>query len=419
MVCGEILNRLKNLGVSHVTLNSWDLSQKDFPEGNIDFLQDSYIDEFNRYFMLSPEITGSFHEACQRIRSSEELKRLIWHFRYILFKADEKEEYVISDLKLLKAYLGDLYGMFNAILIYSRIGYTVEFYRERGIPEDILTDTMSDLEIWMRHFHKEEGLWGLDVVSWLLLHVNGRIFRLGRLQYVHGSFGYNARVYRNRKNGKIAALAEPGIKYRSDGEVDGTNDIFDSDAWTSVLEINDLQIKGNFITPRGKAIREPVTLPVSEWELVLAKGDPALEMHIPEGSKMDFELCGQSMKMALEFFPEYFPEKTFKTFTIGTWLLDAQLQDLLPADSNIVKFQREFYLLPLRSNHIPTYSRVFGRSDIDIATAPRNTALQRAIVDYVLSGGHMRYNAGFILPENMKNWGLGWYQTYCMNPTAD
>jgi len=52
-----------------------------------------------------------------------------------------------------------------------------EKYRAAGIPQDILTDTLSDLNIWIG----EEGV--IDG-EWLKGHLNFRLFRLGRLQYV-------------------------------------------------------------------------------------------------------------------------------------------------------------------------------------------------------------------------------------------
>ena len=57
---------------------------------------------------------------------------------------------------------------------------------------------------------------------------------------------------------------------------------------------------------------------------------------------MDFEACGESMRTALAFFPRHFPERLpAVAFVCSTWFFDAQYQQILPATSNIVRFQRE------------------------------------------------------------------------------
>lgn len=137
----------------------------------------------------------------------------------------------------------------------------------------------------------------------------------------------------------------------------------------------------------------------------------ALDIHIPKDGKMELSQCQASLNAAAAFFPKHFPEKPFRLFTLCTWFVDAQLQCLLPKNSNIVRLQKEFYLLPVLSNERPAYERVFGSSTIDMAGAPDDTTLRKAIKQFVLAGGRMRYNAGFILPEDLGLFGGEHYQT--------
>jgi hypothetical protein len=82
--------------------------------------------------------------------------------------------------------------------------------------------------------------------------------------------------------------------------------------------------------------------------------------------------------------------------------MDPQFQAFLPASSNIVNFQKEFYLFPVRSNEDETYRRVFGTKTIDPATASRNTGLRRAILDYVAAGNQLQAAAGFLLKDDLE-----------------
>ncbi|MCA9832846.1 MAG: DUF5596 domain-containing protein [Thermomicrobiales bacterium] len=53
----------------------------------------------------------------------------------------------------------------------------------RGIPEEIIQATLADLGRNVRVHRKREGVGGLGVMWWLMLHFRGMIFQLGRLQF--------------------------------------------------------------------------------------------------------------------------------------------------------------------------------------------------------------------------------------------
>lgn len=81
----------------------------------------------------------------------------------------------------------------------------------------------------------------------------------------------------------------------------------------------------------------------------------------------------------------------------ASWLLDDQLRRLPPPASNIVAFQSDYFLYPVRSDDGETIAKVFGAPLDDLSKAPEDTPLRRAIVKHLLSGRHMRSGASFIL----------------------
>jgi hypothetical protein len=129
-----------------------------------------------------------------------------------------------------------------------------------------------------------------------------------------------------------------------------------------------------------------------------------LQLHIPDGSPMAFDACGESFRQALAFFPRHFPEHRFRAFACSSWLLDAQLQDLLPSASNLVRFQREVYLLPAPGDGRSTLERVFGRVPERFDQAPQQTTLQRALVAHLAAGRHLRNGRCFLLRDDVR-WG--------------
>ncbi len=75
------------------------------------------------------------------------------------------------------------------------------------------------------------------------------------------------------------------------------------------------------------------------------QGDPVMEIHIPDTGPLTPEECDASIAMAKAFFPKHFPEFSWNIFTCHSWLLDDTLQQLLPAHSNVLKFQKRFTIV--------------------------------------------------------------------------
>ncbi|MFG1702076.1 acyltransferase domain-containing protein [Nonomuraea sp. M3C6] len=116
-------------------------------------------------------------------------------------------------------------------------------------------------------------------------------------------------------------------------------------------------------------------------------GDPALGVHIPDfHGPLTPKACDASFEWARRFFPRHFPEEDYRVMTCGSWLLDEQLARYLPADANIVAFQRRFHLLD-RFDDSDMLSFVFGGDATDLSELPRRTRLERAIADHLASGG--------------------------------
>jgi hypothetical protein len=75
-------------------------------------------------------------------------------------------------------------------------------------------------------------------------------------------------------------------------------------------------------------------------------GDPALDLHIPEQGPLTPPACNRSLRWARDFFPRHFSAERYRVAICTSWLLDDQLAAYLKPDSNIIRFQRRFSLLP-------------------------------------------------------------------------
>lgn len=377
----------------------WDVSQQVFEGADLGFLEDRYIDDMDTLLRLHPDAMKAFHDALKLIRGNQNLQWLAWHWHYQLFHVDlEPGESFAPVYKWPNPeVMGALAPMFPAVIAASGIPHMQEINKTRSIPDDISNASLGDLNIWLLDYHSKYGSWGLTHLVWLLSHLTGRLYQLGRLQFVAAECTLPARFFKNVNDCCIIAVSEPGIRYRSDGQVDGLNGITDPNAWVSELDIAAEIVRGNPITPLGGAQCEVVELQTKQWKQILAPGDGIIEVHIHAGGRMDYSACVDSFSQALKFFPTYFPNTSFAGFTCQSWLLDPNLEQILPAESNIVRFGKLFYRVPVAGGDWQTFERAFGvNKPDDLSTLPRDTTLRRAILDYLAAGNQMWVAGGFI-----------------------
>jgi len=134
-------------------------------------------------------------------------------------------------------------------------------------------------------------------------------------------------------------------------------------------------------------------------------GDQIVGVHIPEQGRLDPASCDASLRLATEFFDAHFPEWGHRFATCHSWLLDPRLADYLPAESNIVQFQRRFAIVEEGTDQdAAVYEFVFRRINPTLDELPQNSALERAVVAHLRSGGHWRTPSGWLeLPVSRRN----------------
>jgi len=369
----------------------WAESQRSFPGQG--FIEPGLVDLAAGATDLDQGFVDALQRTISAIRGSDALIRLAWLWHYSYFDKDAGE----ASLWPMPSALPDEFrGMFPAVVLVTGLPRMLEMHRSLGIPEQVTRDTLHDIALWSEHYRSVHSRWGFAEFGWLQHHFLGRLFRLQRLEFMPMTYQGGYRVYRGKSDGRVIAIAESGTRFRRDGLVDGTSGITDPDAWESTLEESNGFVRGSVISGDGHALRDRVEIRLDEWDLLLGKGTSLLDVHIPAGSGLDRQSCIDSYTMANDFYRRFFPEHKHAGFVCCSWLLDPELGKILPADSNIVLFQREFYLLPVLSDDGQTFERVFGGKPEDLTKAPRDTSVRRAILDHVLAGNGMSKGFGFI-----------------------
>ncbi|MEV6717657.1 acyltransferase domain-containing protein [Lentzea sp. NPDC051208] len=129
------------------------------------------------------------------------------------------------------------------------------------------------------------------------------------------------------------------------------------------------------------------------------RGDTALSLHIPDSGPLTPQAVTASLDEARAFFPRHFPDEHYTAFSCGSWLLDPQLREYLPEDSNIVRFQQRFELEPHEEQEgldadVEVRRFVFRTLSTPLERLPRDTVLQRAVVDHLRAGRHWHWRRG-------------------------
>jgi len=389
---------------------SWHISEDSFTVDNIFFLRSDFVVNACKELNMAEDVTQAFIKYLYIFKNNIYLQRLAWHCHFLLFRSGKDYTRTIKAWPMIPKKEGFEPAMFYAYIFLSGLDFIMDLAKKRNIPKDIMIDTLSDLQVWIYEYKKRTGEWGFKEKVWLVFHFCGRIYKLGRMQFLVDNFYFSFHVFRNLKDRRVVVLASDKISFRKDGRRNGSAGVFENNFWDSeYIEKKDCFI-GNPISVFGRALPEHVILKKSEWVKILEPNDQVLGMHIPGIGPMDFAECGKSFVNALEFFPKYFPEHKFKAFVCDSWLLDDQYEKYLNADSNIVRFLKEFYLLPLPSpNDLQGSDRIFEKPLDKLDEAQQKTTLQRIYVENIKNGGHW-YSAGSLLFPDDLNWGSQVYR---------
>jgi hypothetical protein len=119
-----------------------------------------------------------------------------------------------------------------------------------------------------------------------------------------------------------------------------------------------------------------------------AEGSYYIDVHIPGGAPLTPALCAASYAEAAAFFRARYGMEHI-LFGCHSWLLSPELRMILPENSNILAFARDYTIL--QTNIDPTsnaVSFIFHVSGVpaDLETLPEETSLQKALKTHLQGG---------------------------------
>ncbi|OGV53669.1 MAG: hypothetical protein A2017_03700 [Lentisphaerae bacterium GWF2_44_16] len=416
MKLDDVLSALKvNGGFREAVAPGWEKSMEEFPVGIPSFLCADEYKPIREYCGMKPEADDVLDKLSARIAEKKELLLLAWHCYYQMLKDDKIANF--RDWPLFEDELGDLGGAFYLIVALAMVPFIRTKFQELGVPDDVCRDTCGNMRCLSSNY--ENGYGGMPGVIpqqlyWIRHYIKGEIFRLGRMEYWSRELKLMGKVFRDEKTGRKILFAMDGQKFDKDGFAANPEGPDAPGIWKAEYMEDAKSVTGNPLSAFGHALRDKITLPLNEWKDVLREGSLVLDMHIPAGGNMSPEVCLDSLKRAFDFFGRYLPERKSDVISCRSWIFSPQYEKKLP-DSNIAKFMRELYLYPFYAGDRCGFFFAFLREYKNLAEAPRDTSLRRAMLELIDAGEPLRGGGMFIFREDLKHFGTQCYRgTECL-----
>lgn len=190
----------------------------DFEANGCPYLTDAYYDETAEKYGVFAENLALYKEAATAVAKRHPLAILF----ALYARALEDREYAYTETlacKLPKSPKGthDLaLDMLEALLIFTEIPYCYEVLKARGLPEDYIRFTLSKLEFGVADYRDRYGAPGYELLYWNQLIIDGKLFRVGRLELeLRDNCPAGASVFAN-ESGERVMLAD-GVKLHKSG----------------------------------------------------------------------------------------------------------------------------------------------------------------------------------------------------------
>lgn len=301
----------------------------------VDFLNDFQFPESAKEELLAT------YARLDELGATQKIKAVVEEYRNDLTSFDDAREKIdeIAEQTQIHVYTVDLiYLIYLADVLKAR-------YKEKGYPESVWKDSMSDLKYKLLDTQALCGVCGTKSVGFHKGFFEMQRFGFGKLQFDITTF-----------HGRAGAVYQ-GEYHKNGLDVEQTT--------------------------------------------------PVLGVHIPRtGEKLDYEGVKKSYEDATTFVKKYFKEQFNGkvVFVLRTWMLFDKLKNVLSPQSNLMRFCGDYDVVA--HYEYEDYSeawRIFDRPyEGDVSVLPQNTTLQRFFADIIKKGEKIGGGAGVYCPNFKK-----------------
>jgi len=411
----EALGALDELSHLEDVKLRWDESMSFFPQEPPRFLAPANIRAYMQWGGLDETLAPAIESVARKIAATPSLCQLAWHACWRVF--DSPQEAPLKDWPALEKSLGRDSGVFYVLVALDLVPRLRAAHVALGIPARITRDTCRQIWSFTDNFRRaQNGRIGMfqRQLSWMRNYAHAPLFRIGRLEFWLRPFRGDISVYRNRFTHDTVAMAGDRQKFTPNGFQDRSaqDAPLKHGEWISRMVADGKTVTGHPVSPYGRGVNREMTLPLDAWQAVLRSGDTILDLHIPAGGNLSLEACADSFRSAPVFFKRYFPGPEPKAITCYSWIFSPLLEEFLPPDANLVRLLRELYLTPVPCDPDDGLWFIFFQDKFDLATAPCESRLQRAMHAYLAAGNRWRAGSMFLLLDDIPRFGTQHYRQH-------
>lgn len=212
-------------------------------------------------------------------------------------------------------------------IVCSKLPEVRNWFREKGIPENIFYATVGDIVVKQRLYMDTEGKIGIskDDAIWFRHIFTHTIFKVADLQFQQFPMTYMEQDF----DGNPFMTFDP------------------------------------------------------EWkEQLLPPGTPVLNIHIQPSTDLSPENLDRSFQAGKAFFAQYFPDYAYVAIIAYSWLLYPKMKALLPESSRILAFANRFTIIGSADWIADSLHYIYGKRYRKTASYPQKTSLQRAALGH-------------------------------------
>jgi hypothetical protein len=214
---------------------------------------------------------------------------------------------------------------------------TVEFLRRQDTPEHIIDSSMNVLAQHSATYERKWGNLGVEAGWWMLIVLRGELLQIGSLEFHLVSLGVGT-LSPEWYDENVAQALGPGFR----------------------------------------------------------RGDSSLGLHIPQDADFSPEALDRTFDEARAILGRLWPVEHRRLATCRSWIMDDRLVRLLRPDSNLVRFQQRFELVPgWVDGDDDVLDFVFRLPTIALGDLPQRTSLERAVIAVLERGEHWHTRTGW------------------------
>jgi hypothetical protein len=362
-------------------LEDFERSGKDY----IPFLDPEALREHALWADLPPEWDGPIQRGAGIVRQNPALGLSFSLVSELLIR--EGERYGSQSLRYWpdpENEMGEEAPLFFLLVALNCVPVVRTLHRDMGVPEAVTKDTCSAIGRKARdyYFHFDRPGVMKWAMYWFQHYMQGRLFRVGRLEYMIKKVHDRISLYRDYESGRTRLI----MNSPADG-------------------------KRITVFPEG-AFEEGVPEEIlRDWTPLLTEEDLVLDVHIPGGGDLSLDSVRDSFSRAVEFFDAFFPEKRTKGFECVSWIFSRDLEALFEPGANLICLRNQTYLFPVQSeigNIIPFLCGTFSENPEEW---PEKTSVQRRLKAHLKKGGEFRMSGMIYLREDLDRLGEFPYRT--------